>query len=375
MEPLYDQDEPSEIPPASKKAKRDNYYGPEDNEDQDNVEDANKSSSAKWWDIGPFKIKDVEIENLSKKKDFLVRFFLRAKSPLSSDEKRNKFMVNAEDKFRIINLLNLGIKGAMMDAGLRTFDEEAKNFFPTNMGLQSHLMKNVRQQSPYIAPITGLNETAQISVDDNLFVMVNFCMKWANLNVPVVSVSENHSNILGIRINLNRLPLSDKELEEIYQELRKIKFHVKYDKGQKWVTAMEAKGKTQDFIHRCREYTKRGTCRIFKSPNKVRNEVLLPTAEDHTFTSEDRDGSGNKTEFNVKTYYEAKGVHLKYPNLPVVRVSKTEWFPIEFLWQGMSAVVVLVDVYSIFSNYSIHVVVQPSAISAWLTLKIISNLL
>jgi hypothetical protein len=335
LQPLNDQEVPSETPPAPKKAKLDNFCEPKATEEQDNVKEPSE------WQVY-VKIKDVETENISKRKFFLVRFFLKAKSVLASDDKKNKFVVNAEEKCRMINLLNVGIKGAMLDAGLRTFDKYSNKFFPTDMKLQSDLMKNLSKPMPYIAPITGLSEQARISVDDNLFVMVNFCMKWANINIPVLCESTSDPNILGVSIDLNDLPLSAKQLEDVYQQLKNISFHIKYDKGQKWCTAMKDKGKSDDFIQRCREFTKRGTCRLFKSKNEQRNEEILPTAEDHKFKATKKDENGNQTNFSVKTWYETKGVRLKYPNLPLVRISKDEWFPIEFLWQGMSTCAVLV---------------------------------
>jgi hypothetical protein len=332
LQPLYDQDDPCEIPPASKKAKRANYYGPEDNnkEDPNNDSELNDNSSGKWWDI-EVKIQNEEDEPFLKRQFFIVRFFFAAKVALHSDV--GKLIVAAEDKFRVLNFINMGIKNSMIDAGFRSFDKD-KHFVPTNLELHSHLMSEVRHRSPYVAPVTGLSETAHMSVDDKLYVMANFCMKWANKKVRVLNGQQQ--SILGVQIDLRRLPLSEEKLKAIYVELKKISFHINYDKGQQWVDRMKAKDKSDEWINRCRFFTKGGTCRVFKSPNKQMNEELLPTAESISFKKMGSDG--NEVDISVRSHYEAKGVNLQYPNLPIVRVSKQEWFPIEFLIQGMSTV-------------------------------------
>jgi hypothetical protein len=346
-EPLYDQVDPVEIPlPAPKRAKRDDYYGPSDIDDPNVGDDPSNESGRKSWDV-EIRISNEEDQKYSRNKLFIVRFFFTAKSPtLRADVGQGKLIQipdvsqgnAADDKFILINYMNMGIKNCMIDAPFRSFDKNSKDFFPPGMQLQEALTK-VSSRSQWVTPITGLNATTQMSAEDKLFVLVNFCMKWASKEVPILH--ERDHNILGIEIDLNQ-PMSDETLGKIHQKLKCIHFHVKYDKGPMWMNEMKAKNKSDDWISQNRWFSKRGTCKMYRSKGKNINEELLATANHHSFTlgGDSETGVGGK-EHTVKSYYESKGIQLRFPNLPIVRISKIEWFPIEFLFQGTCAIIVV----------------------------------
>jgi hypothetical protein len=84
-------------------------------------------------------------------------------------------------------------------------------------------------------------------------------------------------------------------------------------------------------IKKNNKYTKKGKVGLYKTTSKDEKNIF-PTAFHHTFPI--NPGAENEENVTVAQYYTKKGIDLKFPYMPIVRISNQEWFPIEFLWQG-----------------------------------------
>jgi cbb3-type cytochrome oxidase subunit 3 len=338
LEPLFTEGEGTTIQPPNKKSKIDNYYAPqpESSEEKDDIEDAVSKSAASttpYWEVAVYLENDDE-EIYFSRKNYGVRFTQSAKLTLSGANREHKLLAAAADKLQILNFLNIAVKNSMMKT-MKTFDKKSTHFYPLLQD-QNVLMNSVRTYgTPWVAPVTGIRESAHLLGNDNLVLMANYCINWATRKEKVVKEIRGRVTILGVEVGDGRREVSDDTLERIVTELKKIRFHIEYDKGDKWVQMMKEKNKDDREIEKGRRFTKKGSLRLFKSIDETPS--ILKTAYDGKASFEVLGrGEGEETKVHTQaTYYEQKGVKVEYPYLPIVRVSKGEWFPIEFLTQGL----------------------------------------
>jgi hypothetical protein len=167
-------------------------------------------------------------------------------------------------------------------------------------------------------------------------------MKWAQSKSELLQVKDDHASILNIIhiSNVGQYTLNDQQLATLVQELKTRRLQVRYNRGDVWAKRMkDEKGWDEERIKKCRIYESKGTLAIYKSSvSNDMNECIRRTAHDHSFlferTNKNKEVVKSVT-YTVADYYsQEKGLPLKYPNLPIVRVSDDEWIPIEFLLQG-----------------------------------------
>jgi hypothetical protein len=328
---LFNEQELAE--PPIKKAKQGSYYG----QDGDNDVEVQSVDSGKPHFDFEVNLKAVEERNLSQRRSFLVRFYLTSTLSFQAGNREQKLLAEASDKLQIINFINIGIKNSMMQS-LTTFDKKSTYFFP-KLSDQVDLMRPFQSHvTDMVTPITGIRECAHLLGNDSLFLMATYCMQWANKKCKILQVDGNKrgGKLLDIEITDVNNPLSLDVIEKFKSELKKVRFHIEYHKGAAWMKRMKEKYNWSDErIQANQVFTKKGTAKLYKPKNNEPN--VLSTAHDHKFVCRnfDEDGKEVEKEQSVASYYqEVRGIPLKYPNMPIVRISEKEWFPVEFLIVG-----------------------------------------
>lgn len=190
-------------------------------------------------------------------------------------------------------------------------------------------------------PIIGLRQSVRPALSENcLWLIAKPAMrrvyKEEKKNPPgpykILEVKHRDTAVLaGVQIaNLQQcVPVENRE--EIEKALMGRTFHVKYLRGSKWVEKVQKKGKPLEWIEKHKHFEKRNQ-KVWKVPNDSKETCIVWAADDpDLYRFEDQNG----TRQTVYSYYqEQHGLRLQYPKMPIVRISKIEYFPVEYLNQG-----------------------------------------
>jgi hypothetical protein len=148
--------------------------------------------------------------------------------------------------------------------------------------------------------------------------------------IPVLKTSHPFA-IAGVLIPSLTEPIPEGLRPTVEAAFKKLLFHVKYMKGKSWEDKKRAENLSEEKIKSMRKFVKNNQS-MWRPPTKDSEndeKAICWTAKSHTF--QDKNGHN----YTVLTYYREKyGIALKYEEMPLVRVSKTEYFPVEFLYQG-----------------------------------------
>jgi hypothetical protein len=139
--------------------------------------------------------------------------------------------------------------------------------------------------------------------------------------------------LAGVRIPTPHVPVPPELRAEIGKKLTTLTFHISHNRLQtEWEQKMKGKGKSREWIQNnaLMHYRNR---RVFK---KEKTKMICWTADDpQDYSFEYTNANGVKEQTTVYKYYHASyGIVLKYPKMPLVRVSENEYFPVEFLTYG-----------------------------------------
>jgi hypothetical protein len=145
--------------------------------------------------------------------------------------------------------------------------------------------------------------------------------------------------ILDVHITNPNSPIVDgKTCIAVEKALADCKFHIEYKKGSAWKTRrvshlQSKKFKEDEIAERVRkeERVVRQNKQIWRP--KERGEVAVVfKPSTHTFSV----SHGDETTMTVARYFQIfHDITLQYPEMPLVRISSMEYFPLEFLFQGM----------------------------------------
>ena len=156
--------------------------------------------------------------------------------------------------------------------------------------------------------------------------------------------------LAGIWIENLSEPIPENQRQEVHQSLQKVTFHIRYRCGERWINEMMQKSirGVDDNDLRGKEKKVRGWAkkklpnrRLMKLSNTVPLETNIVWAADDpnlfSFEFEFRNAQGEREEsrnITVAEYFATRyDIRLKYPKMPLVRISKEEYFPVEFLFQ------------------------------------------
>jgi hypothetical protein len=150
---------------------------------------------------------------------------------------------------------------------------------------------------------------------------------------PILVDSGRDVTLVGVRIPTPHVPVPPELRAEIGKKLTTLTFHVSHDRQHsKWTQKMRDKGKSAEWIqtNALKHYRNR---RVFK---RDKTRMICWTADDpQDYSFEHTNANGEKEQTTVFKYYQASyGITLKYPKMPLVRVSENEYFPVEFLTYG-----------------------------------------
>lgn len=304
----------NESPPA-KKPKKDDYYGTtkKNNEEED------------VYDPSPYK--DVRIKtDGNRPKWFRIKFKLLAPVGLKAIFKENRLVGTAHDQEQVLYAINMGIKNSMM-MKMQTFDRKSSHFFPGITSQKKLMMRLMGDHQLFpkgadshvqATPVIGIRSRAHLLGKENLFLLASCRMDWACMPCKVVSEGQRGNiTLFGMDVGKGDTPVDNVTLERMENEFDSIIFLIEYDITQ-----------SDENVIRTTKVKRRG--RFSKS--KIKDDPSIkPTADDVSFTV---NKTGVPVKYTVESYNRSKGIILKYPKLPIVRLVGIGWFPVEFLRQG-----------------------------------------
>mmetsp|Transcript_15832 Transcript_15832/g.24306 ORF Transcript_15832/g.24306 Transcript_15832/m.24306 type:complete len:1247 (-) Transcript_15832:149-3889(-) len=213
------------------------------------------------------------------------------------------------------------------------------------------------------APLIGVSNTVRICQGGRMFVTIDSVLDVFDIDhtcnrngerqpIPILDTTSRPRTIAGIDVEnyiRNQQKITDKNIQhEILEALKKISFHMRYEKkvDEKALNSFREKlqeeGKSEEAIT-----SKVAEWRFRKSKMEMLNKWLkkdvenpvIWSANDHTFEYK-RDGEAKTV--SIPEYYEEQyGIKIKYPCMPVVFIKdgrREGYFPIEFIFQAFGKV-------------------------------------
>jgi hypothetical protein len=192
-----------------------------------------------------------------------------------------------------------------------------------------------------VAALLGLKQSVSLTTNNKFLLMADFGIRWVYNDQKRTNPQGPFSILDALKVELGAFEqhvcIPQARRNEVEKALKQRTFHVKYFKGKDWVEQQRAKGKTDEWIRKNEWFEKRNQ-RVLKDPNE--SQCIVWSADE----SHDRDAStpnsytfpfGEVAEITVCEYFQRRwGLRLQYPKMPLVRISKSEYYPVELLYQG-----------------------------------------
>lgn len=240
----------------------------------------------------------------------------------------------------------------MLESQMIGFGRSPKLFFWPIQYQTRALLGDIADRGEDNHPILGLSQDAYFAKDGTLQMLARVQPRWvrremdrSGQRIPVLKpdVNGNGGFLIGansrVRIdNLNdRIP-PEKQLE-VEKLFRGLKFHIGYECGPQWEKLLSEDRKKRG---RSNEEIQQEIAN--KKKKWVPNKKLWKGGSDGSYvgsilfdpSSHEFEDKKSRKNVTVEQYFLKRyDVKFRYPFMPLVRISKDEYFPIEFLFQGM----------------------------------------
>ena len=244
----------------------------------------------------------------------------------------------------IIQASNTALKNAMLKA-MVVFGRGPRSFyFPMEQQtanlLGPRLISDWRKRS--YQPILGLSEAVHFNQrGEHMNMLANESLRWVNKeNIPLLIPNARGpgGTLAGVRIPNLHKTIPEPLHKEIRNALADLKFDVKspkygHRKREERKNNLLTKKYAKDVIakkleERCR--TVRLNQRLWPRTATTTEDGVVFVPELHTFDVEKDTCTHTVQSYNKKFL----DITLQFPEMPLVRISKGEYFPVEFLYQG-----------------------------------------
>jgi len=365
--------QPDDRSARRKKNSRAGIYGPADSGDS-GVAEEQLVKIKPYVILDPVRVrKDTDEEDEEAKKNqyqwFQVKLTLVDEYKFGVDHSGKK--LTEPDKGMICTQsIQLAISNAMASGGrLLALTRSPRMFFFKDNMLGNTGVKPLGFD-PRCMPLTGLLQTARLSSDGSVFLSADMGLGWHKVEetygrdgmarpVPLLHVNDGRrgGEVAGVKIDDFSVSIPVDKRNDIQKALEAETFHVMYTKGLKWQSKMmmrplkKFEGKSPDEIKRLvkkwakvkfnnKRMEKEKTKRTPEGREELQPNIIWaaddPSLYEFALTEHDHNGNEKERRCTVAEYYDMRhDVQLRYPKMPLVRVSFTEYFPLEFLYQAL----------------------------------------
>lgn len=245
--------------------------------------------------------------------------------------------------------VNLAVQNAMLGQMLALERSPKLYFFRNNIPEGPDIKFNF---NPQCMPLYGLLQTVKLT-GSGICLLADLGLGWQRLEtdknqVPLRVLEPDErgpgGKLAGVRLDDINKPVPEAKRDEVHKALQQLTFHVKYKCPDRWIDEMKSKP-LRGFDDRDMESKKK---ELQKRARKgIKNQRMTKLKDEKNIAWGSNDEREHSFEFayivkgqkeeprqtTVAEYYERRYyIQLKYPCMPMVRISKNEWFPVEFLF-------------------------------------------